>query len=115
MKVNKIRRSFKAWHAVNLPIGPEESHSHHWNLEVSFTSAEVFRIIKSIDQLVEKLDQINLNDIDQLMPFAASAESVARMIFQRLSESVGAEDKILKVDIEEEPGCWATYFEELKQ
>lgn len=111
MNIKTLKSSFPASHAVRLPQGAEPVHNHEWKLEVRARGAG--KAAKALDAVISGLQDRFLNSIPGLSEWGASAESLARYIFDRLeNELTGKDSKIMMVQIEEEPGCWARYWKE---
>lgn len=110
-----IRKRFYASHAVRLKDGPEPRHGHDWNLVVELSAEENVdssEVELAIDQIIQPLENSDLNEIGELKPFGATAESLARHLHGECARALSS--KLLHVDavrLEEEAGCWASYSE----
>lgn len=109
-----MRSSFNATHAVVLPQGREAVHGHDWRVqfecEVDNGSADPKELAEILERVLMPLRHAHLNDIESLEPYEATAESVARYLFEQLDqELVGYPVKPFAVELEEEPGCRARY------
>ena len=109
-----VRSSFNATHAVVLPDGREPLHGHDWRVQVECELPDGVgvsgQIAESLERVLAPLRHIHLNDIAALRSFEATAESVARYLFDELtSELARHHAKPVAVELEEEPGCRARY------
>jgi 6-pyruvoyl-tetrahydropterin synthase len=110
-----IKKTFTANHAVTLPLGPEETHGHNWNLEVeletSHDKGNILFIQGAVDGVITPLEHFNLNKLAPLQPNGATAESLAKYIFDEITNTLNTDDyTVKKVTLEEEKGCWASYI-----
>lgn len=105
--------SFYAEHAVFLPEGQEERHGHDWNLRVAWRQGNGEEIRRHIAGSLENIEGMYLNSLPDLEHYGASAESVARWLFLKWKPEVEKAGGTLKmVELEEEAGCWARYWNE---
>lgn len=110
-----IKKTFTANHAVTLPMGPEQTHGHNWNLEVELEilheNSNILFIKGAVDGVITPLEHFNLNKLKPLEPFGASAESLAKYIYDEITNTLNTDEYIVKkVTLEEEKGCWASYI-----
>jgi 6-pyruvoyl-tetrahydropterin synthase len=113
-----VYSSFNAEHAVILPEGQEPFHNHLWKVNATFgikaeaMDAECQEIASEIlTAETRRLEGCSLNEIPELRKYAASAESVARYMFDRLDKkSRNSEIRLQFVELEEEPGCRARFW-----
>jgi 6-pyruvoyl-tetrahydropterin synthase len=108
----KIKSQFFAAHAVTLPLGKEEMHSHNWQVLAEFSG--INDSLPATEDIVSeetaKLENLVLNELEPLKPFHASAESVAKYLFDTIAEKLTDLDvKIIRLEVEEEPGYRAAY------
>lgn len=110
-----IRKRFYASHSVRLKGGPEPRHGHSWNLIVEMRAAgnvDSNEVEQAIDRIIDPLENSDLNEIGELKPFGATAESLARHLHKECNSALDVE--LLRIDavrLEEESGCWASYSE----
>ena len=110
-----IKKTFTANHAVTLPLGPEETHGHNWNLEVELETAQaksnILYLQGVVDGVITPLEHVNLNKLAPLKPHGATAESLAKYIYDELTNILKTDDyEVKQVALEEEKGCWASYI-----
>jgi len=104
---------FRASHALTLESGPEPVHAHAWKLRAEFRDATGEAARRAVAAALEPLEGRFLNDLPQFAGTATSAEAVARHLHEALARSLPAAGaRLLRVAVEEEPGCWASYSEE---
>jgi 6-pyruvoyltetrahydropterin/6-carboxytetrahydropterin synthase len=72
-----------------------------------------FRILrKKLNDILDDFDHRNLNDIFDSMGKSPSSEFIARLIYERLRDSLeGSGVKVTRVEVQETPGNWAAYYE----
>lgn len=110
-----IKKTFTANHAVTLPLGPEEIHGHNWNLEVELESphekSNILFLKGAVDGVITPLEHLNLNNLKSLAPYGATAESLAKYIYDEITNILNTDEyRVKKVTLEEEKGCWASYL-----
>jgi len=116
-----IERSFTAGHQLTMPDGrPEEFHSHEWLVECAVAAEWLNEIGVVIDfnELDKKLDIIIGPFEDtrlEKLPFFkkhginASAENVAKYIFDMLEPQLDADMSLEYVQVTEAKACRAKY------
>jgi 6-pyruvoyl-tetrahydropterin synthase len=124
-----VQHSFTAAHALPLPDGTmEQPHSHEWRLTATFRSTRldekmgvVIDFVAVSDVLAEicrPLDDADLNALPDFADAPVSAEYVAKLIADRLTEALadllgppgGKKPWLRCVNVTEAPGCSATYY-----
>jgi len=103
-----LEERFCASHAVAMEGGLEPPHSHFWRLRAEFRCGDS-SATGIIAEAVAQLEGKHLNDLPTLGSCGASAEALARFLFEEISACLSRDNRLLRVDIEEEPGCWAGY------
>ncbi|MGQ9824216.1 MAG: 6-carboxytetrahydropterin synthase QueD [Desulfotomaculales bacterium] len=120
-----VRRRFSAAHRLKNYTGRcGRLHGHTWLVEVSVageTLGESGLLIdfhdlqQMVDNVVKDLDHQFLNELD---PFCGpgreanpTAENIARHIYHRLKQALGAELSLVQVKVGESPDAWAVYRE----
>ena len=118
-----LERSFRAAHGLRHYKGTTEPiHEHDWKVWIVVCGTE----LDASGCLVDFLDLITFFDaavapwiggknMNELAPFddpqsSPSAESVARVIYERVAEQLPAGVTLRHVMVEEERGCRATFY-----
>lgn len=120
-----VEQHFAASHAIRLPDGSlEPLHGHNWRVRVTVGSEgldemETVMDFHDLDALlaaiIKPLGNAHLND---LPPFAGpegqlavnpTAERVAWFIGDTLAGRLSQRVTLVRVDVEEALGCWASY------
>lgn len=114
-----VESCFRASHAVRLPTGEMEPiHEHDWQVSVVFAGATLngdgmlvdFEVVRErLSAILAPLRGTNLNDHPALGGKPASAERVARLIFESLDHANWSEATLHRVTVREAPGCAATF------
>lgn len=115
---------FSAAHRLLLPDGGSEPlHGHNWSVEVGFCgqdldeSGVLVDFVEAKKRLAEVLAQLHHADLNACALMGGinpSAEHVARVIHQELANRVSRPDLLEYTRVEEEPGCWATFFDDAR-
>ena len=121
MYATTVQTEFVAQHYLTVPNpGPEGTpHSHAYELEVTFRGPELNRhdYLVDIDDAAAALDEVVaryrdelLNDLPEFAEANPSVERFARVVFERLTETV-TDDTVaeLAVTIWEDDEAAATY------
>ncbi len=116
----RVQAGFSAAHQLRLADGAlEPVHGHDWKVEVVFRGALLDRTgvlvdfiaaEKALHQVVAVLDHTSLNECPGRLGLNPTAEHVARWIFDKLRERMGAEAPPAAVYVTEAPGCVAAYL-----
>lgn len=117
----RIKVDFAAAHHLEgYPGDCARPHGHNWELEVfaqsegldSLGMAIDFRKLKSAaKELISIWDHQDLNTLEDFKEKNPSAEVLAKLAFERLSEWVNTDHtKISKVTVWENSRCSASYF-----
>lgn len=118
----RIKVDFPAAHHLEgYPGDCARPHGHNWVLEVFAHSTELdsiglamdFRDLKqAAKDLVAPWDHQDLNTLQDFKTINPSAEQIAKLAFQRLSQKLNKPGIwIERVTIHENERCSATYFE----
>jgi 6-pyruvoyl-tetrahydropterin synthase len=108
----KLASHFVASHAVKLASGLEEMHAHDWQVVADFSDGgiAVAQLTELLATEAAALENSVLNDLEPLKKYHASAESVAKYLFDKIAARLGHRDvRIIRLEVEEEPGCRAAY------
>ena len=116
-----VHNQFSASHAIRLSSGSlEPVHDHNWRVAVTVGSKDLDSIDVVMDfhqleqmvlSLTKQADHRHLNEIE---PFASgeispTAERIAWWIGTQLMKSLPRDVVLVRVCVEEAPGCEATY------
>lgn len=115
-----IARVFKAAHSLVLSGEAEPMHQHNWQVQVTVSAAELnsegvvmdFLVLERLlEQAIEPLT--GAENLNQLELFAEnpSAECVAAYFYRQLQKELSKDVNLVRVMVEEAPGCRASYFE----
>lgn len=114
-----IESSFTASHQLTYAGGAtEDNHKHDWQLKVAAQIEELdenglavdFIYLKSkIDEITSVLDNTQLEELACFEGINATAENVAKYIYDQLEPQMPTKAMLVSVDIMEAPGCWAKY------
>jgi 6-pyruvoyltetrahydropterin/6-carboxytetrahydropterin synthase len=108
---------FAAAHRLRLLDGTlEPLHGHNWNVRVTFAGPtldhmgvllDFTRAKPQLDAVLAEMHDRNLNDLAAFRERNPSAENVAVLIAERLTDTARATPAC--VEVEETPGCFARY------
>lgn len=114
-----VRGHFDAAHALRgYPGECRALHGHTWDVEVTVagSSLDDVGIVYDFKQLKDDLaavladyDHVYLNDVAPFDMVNATAENLARVIHERLSERVGSPVTVREVSVWESPVAKLTY------
>ena len=115
-----VSGGFVAAHQLREPGGElEPLHKHQWRVKVTYAGPELSesgmlvdfgRIRTRLGELLADLDHQNLNRLPAFIERVPSAENVARHLGERLPNEEGPTARLWRVEVEEEPGCTASYL-----
>lgn len=102
-----------------MPNGQKEPlHLHQWQLKVAVSSKKLdqmgvvidFHELKAaINTVTAPLEGIKLEDLHDFQDKNASAEALAKYIYDRLKKIIKADITLHSVELMEEKGCWAKF------
>jgi 6-pyruvoyltetrahydropterin/6-carboxytetrahydropterin synthase len=114
-----VERSFNASHQLALPNGEKEAlHAHDWLVRARVRAAKLdsmglvmdfHRLEAQIDAATAPLAGKRLEQLDDFSEISASAEYVARYIFEKIERELESRVHLESVEVMETPGCWAGY------
>jgi len=114
-----VERTFAASHQLRLSDGSKEpQHSHDWTVVVSVDADKLdetgvvmdFRRLQTIlDNIIEEFENTKLEQLDCFMHNNASAENIAKYIYDRIAERLPNDVNPDYVRVTESPGCTAQY------
>ena len=112
---------FKAEHQLGFPDGFREmAHSHNWGVTAAVSCLEIDdkgmvfdfeQLKKMLCQIVAEFDNGKLVNSAYFRKNNASAENVARYIYEKLKGRFGPIISLEYVEVEESSGCRAKYSE----
>lgn len=112
-----VEAGFSAMHRVRLGDGRwEPVHGHDWRVMARFSAAKldergmVVDFCEAQSTLRAAVDRLNHTDLNEMPDFAetgATAERVARYLFDRLCEA--GLPGLRRVEVVEAPGCTASF------
>jgi 6-pyruvoyl-tetrahydropterin synthase len=116
-----VETVFFAGHQIRFVDGRvEELHEHEWVVRAAVESAKLddhgfavdFIWLKSeLETITNGLVAARLEEHPYFKEakINASAENVAKYIFEELGPLIKGEAKLASVEVQESPGCWAKY------
>ncbi len=114
-----VHEQFEATHYLRFADGTSETpHAHNWQVRVTYTGPaldEAGLLVDFVDvrerlrAVLTELAATTLNDVEPFLGGSASAERVARYIADRLPHNLRPAAHLARVEVEEEPGCFASF------
>jgi 6-pyruvoyltetrahydropterin/6-carboxytetrahydropterin synthase len=114
-----VEKSFNASHQLRLPDGSREKrHSHDWQVRATVAAERLdgmglvmdFRKLAGmIDEVVRPLAGSELESAGIFANINASAENVAKYIYEGIEPGIEKHVRLESVEVMESPGCWAKY------
>lgn len=114
-----IESSFRAGHQLTYAGGKKEDlHQHDWQLKVAAQIEELdenglaidFIYLKAkTDEIAAMFDNTQLEELDCFEGINATAENIAKYIYDQLEPQMPTKAMLDSVDIMEAPGCRAKY------
>lgn len=114
-----VKGHFDAAHALRgYPGECRNLHGHTWDVEVTVQGEDLddIDIVYDFKQLKADLasvlgayDHVYLNDVAPFDVLSPTAENLARVVYDRLSETVGSEVTVKEVSVWESPIARITY------
>jgi len=114
-----VETHFRASHQLTMSNGSKEPlHYHNWVVVAEVSSEKLNNIglvmdfcsLKtSIDKIVAKFDNIQLDSINYFKQHNSSAENVAQYISDKLEPKLPDGVKLSSINVAEEPGCSAKF------
>ena len=114
-----VENSFRASHQLSYKNGTREDlHDHQWNLRVRVSApaldddgllVDFHQLNDNIKSITEPISETNLEKIDAFSNKNASAENLAKYIFEQVLKKISSGIILDFVEIEEAPGCWARF------
>ena len=114
-----VKTHFWASHQLTLPDGArEQRHQHNWIVTAEVSRGKLDKIGRVADfQLIKKgmkgivaeLDNRQLEMMEYFKKNNASAENVAKYIYEKLAKKLPKELKLRYVRVEEQEGCAAKF------
>jgi len=106
-----------AHHLLNYDGECENQHGHNWKVEVSVKGNKLnssnilidFKVLKNVlNEILDKLDHKDLNEIEDFKGQSPSSEIIAQFIFNEIKKKI---DKVSVVSVWETDRAKASYFE----
>jgi 6-pyruvoyltetrahydropterin/6-carboxytetrahydropterin synthase len=114
-----IKSHFDAAHALRgYPGECRNLHGHTWDIEVTVAASELdeigivydFKLLKDdLNDVLDAYDHAYLNDIPPFDELSPTAENLARVIYERLAETVDPRVHVVEVMVWESPIAKLTY------
>jgi 6-pyruvoyltetrahydropterin/6-carboxytetrahydropterin synthase len=113
-----VSTNFQASHQLNLSGKAEPRHSHDWQVEAAIGGKHLDendllfdfnRLKKMLDDAVGGFKDRKLEDCPVFEDINASAENVAKYIYESIKSLLPKQVELLYVEITETPGCKARY------
>lgn len=116
-----IQTSFTASHQIKFSSGfLEDLHYHNWQVEVAVGCEKLdedglgidFNILKEqTDEIIAGFNGEKLENLEIFQKNNASAENVAKYIYQSLEKCITEKVQLEYVEVTEQPGCRVRYSE----
>lgn len=114
-----VQTSFTARHQLTLATGQTEPlHEHNWVVRSAVTAEKLdesglvvdFHWLEAkIEEVVSPLNGTRLEELACFKDVNASAENVAKYIYDKLEPLLPARVELQYVEVSEAPDCWAKY------
>ena len=115
-----VETRFWASHGLKLQDGSKEpAHQHNWVVIADVRTDALdsmglvmdFRDLKSaLEAIVSAFDNQQLDELDYFARNNASAENVAKYVYDKLEPQLPDAVRLNCVSVGEEMGCWAKFF-----
>jgi 6-pyruvoyltetrahydropterin/6-carboxytetrahydropterin synthase len=112
-----VEKTFTAAHQLTLPDGSKEKlHSHNWLVRATVAADKLDRmgLVMDFQKLGGIIDDITavlsgrkLEETDCFGGDNASAENVAKYLFEQIAPLLERRVRLEAVEVMETPGCWA--------
>jgi 6-pyruvoyltetrahydropterin/6-carboxytetrahydropterin synthase len=114
-----VKAHFDAAHALrDYPGECRNLHGHTWDVEVTVGGTELdgigivydFKALKAdLGAVLADYDHVYINDVPPFDTLTPTAENLARVIYERLAETVDVRVRVLEVSVWESPIAKLTY------
>jgi 6-pyruvoyltetrahydropterin/6-carboxytetrahydropterin synthase len=93
-------------------------HGHTWTVEATVSAEELdelgivydFKLLKAdLNSVLERYDHLPLNDVEPFTEISPTAENLARVIYERLAETIAPAVHLVEVAVWESPVAKLTY------
>ena len=115
-----IENAFTASHELTYAGGEKEDlHPHDWQLRVAVDvedldenglAVDFIDLRAKIKDITTPLNDTQLEEHPAFEGINASAENVAKYIYDQLRPQLPTRAMLVSVEIMEAPGCWAKYY-----
>lgn len=113
---------FRATHGVQLSDGSrEQPHEHIWKVQAAVECCTLndrhmgidFLVLRALlEEIISSFEGQHLNEHKVFETTNATAEMVAKMIYDQLAPKLPAGRKLAWIEVTEAPGCRARYLPE---
>lgn len=120
MYIVQTQTEFRASHGVEMPDGNRERpHEHRWRVEAAVQCSRLDRrqmgmdfcqLRALLDEITGPLENLPLHEHKAFQQTNATAEAVARFIYDQLAPQLPPEKKLAWIEVTEAPGCRARYL-----
>ena len=114
-----LETGFFASHGLKYAGGKAEPvHPHQWVVRAAVESEKLdengiavdFVLVKEkLDELTKQLEGEQLENLEYFSRINASAENVAKYLYEHLERQIPEPAKLESIEVMEAPGCWAKY------
>ena len=114
-----IETCFSASHQLTYASGEKEPlHKHNWlvrttvatdQLDENGLAVDFIDLKVNVEKITAALDNKQLENLDCFKGINASAENVAKYIFDKLEPLVPTEATLVYIEVMEAENCWARY------
>ena len=114
-----VKEHFDAAHAlIGYPGQCKDLHGHTWDIEVTIKGTELdevgivydFKDLKDdLKRILDQYDHVYLNDVEPFDTINATAENLARVIFEQMEEQLPPDITLVEVAVWESPLAKLSY------
>ena len=114
-----IKAHFDAAHALRgYPGECRNLHGHTWDVEVTVAAEDLdeigivydFKLLKDdLDRVLGDYDHAYLNEVAPFTDISPTAENLARVIYERLAETIDPRVRVVEIAVWESPIAKLTY------
>jgi 6-pyruvoyl tetrahydropterin synthase/QueD family protein len=114
-----VKTKFSASHRVTLCNGTKEKlHKHTWQVTVEIAGRKLdksgfvtdFTVVREkLENIIAPLKNKNLENIEYFAKNGASAELVAKYVFDRMKPQISGKNRLIMAQVSEEKGCFARF------
>lgn len=116
-----VETGFRGEHQLSMADGQKEPlHAHDWVVRAAVSAEKLnefgvavdfIELKQEIDRIVAGFNDVQLEELDCFgaAGLEASAENVAKYIYDNLEDVLQAQVELQYVEVTEAEGCWAKY------